>query len=143
VYTLSELLVDDIAICVNYVTDEYCKRTGKATGDVDIISASIELADNRVKVTDSSGKVVGFICWDYDRKVVRLISYFVAEGYRRSEVLYLISKQIEGVVKDCNKVVYKELYPNMVLPRVAKPGGTVDKDKYLARLKLLESKWSN
>jgi len=142
-FILEELKDEDVAICANYISEEYELLTGtppSVSRRGSLVVAALQHY-TAYKVIDETGKIVAFIMYDDNYPYLHIVSWYIARGYRKSKPLYLISKTIADKVKTYEYVVFQRLHRSMQLPKSVCIGERIDNTNYLKWFNILEKRW--
>ncbi len=126
---LYKIAPDDIAICVNYVVDEYESITGSSSGARGLairFERDLKKKDG-IKVVDEN-RIIGF-CFheDFDDKLL-LTSFYVEKSKRASQCIYEMFKYCIEQAGD-REMIYIALHKDMVLPGSVCRNGVIVKYK--------------
>lgn len=134
---LDKLNSDDIAICVNYVCDEF-ELLG---GDPKKVAAKMEyaMADKTGWKVVSDDKIVGFAVVEDFGGSLLITSLYVNRLYRRSEAVWLLFNKVREECGD-RRLVYIPIHKDMVASKLCNKG-VVDKDKAIAWVKKMEGRY--
>jgi hypothetical protein len=143
IYSVKPLLEEDLAVCANYVSEEYEELTGipaykHSRGS---LVAGALLDYKGYKVVDEKEKIVAFIMFEEDAPYLHVVTWFIAKGYRVSEPLYLLSKVIADKVDLFEYVVYIELSKKMRLPKNVCVKGRIINKEYKEWFEVLKKRW--
>ena len=126
---LSKIAPDDVAICVNYVTDEYESITGSSSGARGLairFERDIKNKDG-IKIVDGN-RIIGFCFHEEFEGKFFIISLYIEKSKRVSKCMYLIFKYcIEKSVD--REMLYLPLHKDMVLPKSLCRNGIIIKHK--------------
>lgn len=126
---LAKIAPDDVAICVNYVTDEYESITGSSSGATGFAIRFERDIKNKegIKVVEGN-RIIGF-CFteDFEGKLF-ITSLYIEKSKRISKCMYLIFKYcIEKSVD--REMLYLALHKDMILPKSLCRNGIIIKHK--------------
>ena len=136
---LLPLTKDDIAICVNYVTEQYSKYSGSnnTRGLAERVEYAMEDKEGWKVVED--GTILGYTVLEDFGPALLITSLVVGAPYRTSKVTWLIFKKVLEVAGD-RPIVYIPIHEDMVASKVC-INGRIDKERAEQWVSSLSKKW--
>lgn len=138
---ISKIAPDDVAVCVNYVTDEYESITGSSSGARGLairFERDIKSKDGIKIVID--GKIVGFCIYeDFDGKML-LTSFYISKDKRYGRCIYEMFKHCINIAGD-KEIIYIPLHKDMTLPERICRNGIIKKYAVKEWLEKVENKY--
>lgn len=138
---LSTIAPDDVAICVNYVTDEYESITGTSSGARGLairFERDIKNKDG-IKIVDGN-RIIGFCFHEEFEGKFFIISLYIEKSKRVSKCMYLIFKYCLEQSGD-KEVLYIPLHKDMVLPKSLCRNGTIVKHKAIEWINSVKNRY--
>ena len=133
------LTKDDIAICVNYVTEQYSKYSGNNTrGLAERVGYAMEDKEGWKVVED--GKILGYAVLEDFGPNLLITSLVIDEPYRTGKATWLLFKKILEISKGRNGV-YKPIHENMWASKLC-VNGRIDRERAEQWVNALSKKWS-
>lgn len=133
------LTKDDIAICVNYVTEQYSKYSGNNTrGLAERVEYALEDKEGWKVVED--GKIIGYAVLEDFGPNLLITSLVIDEPYRTGKATWLLFKKILEISKGRNGV-YKPIHENMWASKLC-VNGRIDRERAEQWVNALSKKWS-
>lgn len=143
IYKVEPLLSKDLPICVNYISEEYEKLTNippeKSRRGSLVAEALFDY--KAIKVVDENDKIVAFLMYDENKPYLHIITWYIAEGYRKSKPLYLISKELIDKMDEYVYVVFQKMSNKMKLPDNICKGERIDNKAYKKWFDTLKNRW--
>lgn len=134
---------DDIAICVNYVVEEFEKITGSSANSKSLsirFERDIENKDG-IKILDGD-IIVGFCFIEDWNNLMLITSLYVNSEYRTSACMYMIFKYCIEQSRDRN-IAYIPLHQDMSLPKNICINGKINKDKVIEWIDSVKSRFED
>ncbi len=134
------LTKDDIAICVNYVTEQYSKYSGSnnTRGLAERVEYAMEDKEGWKVVED--GKIIGYAVLEDFGPNLLITSLVIDEPYRTGKATWLLFKKILEISKGRNGV-YKPIHENMLASKLC-VNGRIDRERAEQWVNALSKKWS-
>ena len=134
------LTKDDIAICVNYVTEQYSKYSGSnnTRGLAERVEYAMEDKEGWKVVED--GKIIGYVVLEDFGPNLLITSLVIDEPYRTGKATWLLFKKILEISKGRNGV-YKPIHENMWASKLC-VNGRIDRERAERWVNALSKKWS-
>ena len=134
------LTKDDIAICVNYVTEQYSKYSGSnnTRGLAERVEYAMEDKEGWKVVED--GKIIGYVVLEDFGPNLLITSLVIDEPYRTGKAIWLLFKKILEISKGRNGV-YKPIHENMWASKLC-VNGRIDRERAEQWVNALSKKWS-
>ena len=134
------LTKDDIAICVNYVTEQYSKYSGSnnTMGLAERVEYAMEDKEGWKVVED--GKIIGYVVLEDFGPNLLITSLVIDEPYRTGKATWLLFKKILEISKGRNGV-YKPIHENMWASKLC-VNGRIDRERAEQWVNALSKKWS-
>ena len=134
------LTKDDIAICVNYVTEQYSKYSGSnnTMGLAERVEYAMEDKEGWKVVDD--GKIIGYVVLEDFGPNLLITSLVIDEPYRTGKATWLLFKKILEISKGRNGV-YKPIHENMWASKLC-VNGRIDRERAEQWVNALSKKWS-
>ncbi len=134
------LTKDDIAICVNYVTEQYSKYSGSnnTRGLAERVEYAMEDKEGWKVVED--GKIIGYAVLEDFGPNLLITSLVIDEPYRTGKATWLLFKKILEISKGRNGV-YKPIHENMLASKLC-VNGRIDRERAVQWVNALSKKWS-
>ena len=134
------LTKDDIAICVNYITEQYSKYSGSnnTRGLAERVEYAMEDKEGWKVVED--GKIIGYVVLEDFGPNLLITSLVIDEPYRTGKATWLLFKKILEVSKGRNGV-YKPIHENMWASKLC-VNGRIDRERAERWVNALSKKWS-
>lgn len=134
------LTKDDIAICVNYVTEQYSKYSGSnnTRGLAERVEYAMEDKEGWKVVED--GKIIGYVVLEDFGPNLLITSLVIDEPYRTGKATWLLFKKILEISKGRNGV-YKPIHENMWASKLC-VNGRIDRERAEQWVNALSKKWS-
>ena len=138
---LAKIAPDDVAICVNYVTDEYESITGSSSGATGLAIRFERDIKNKegIKVVEGN-RIIGF-CFteDFEGKLF-ITSLYIEKSKRISKCMYLIFKYCIEKSGD-REMLYLSLHKDMILPKELCRNGIIIKHKAIEWLDSVKNRY--
>ena len=133
------LTKDDIAICVNYVTEQYSKYSGSnnTRGLAERVEYAMEDKEGWKVVED--GKIIGYVVLEDFGPNLLITSLVIDEPYRTGKATWLLFKKILEISKGRNGV-YKPIHENMWASKLC-VNGRIDREMAEQWVNALSKKW--
>ena len=137
---LLPLTKDDIAICVNYVTEQYSKYSGSnnTRGLAERVEYAMEDKEGWKVVED--GKIIGYVVLEDFGPNLLITSLVIDEPYRTGKATWLLFKKILEISKGRNGI-YKPIHENMWASKLC-VNGRIDRERAEQWVNALSKKWS-
>ena len=134
------LTKDDIAICVNYVTEQYSKYSGSnnTRGLAERVEYAMEDKEGWKVVED--GKIIGYVVLEDFGPNLLITSLVIDEPYRTGKATWLLFKKILEISKGRNGV-YKPIHEDMWASKLC-VNGRIDRERAEQWVNALSKKWS-
>ena len=134
------LTKDDIAICVNYITEQYSKYSGSnnTRGLAERVEYAMEDKEGWKVVED--GKIIGYAVLEDFGPNLLITSLVIDEPYRTGKATWLLFKKILEISKGRNGV-YKPIHENMWASKLCN-NGRIDRERAERWVNALSKKWS-
>ena len=134
------LTKDDIAICVNYVTEQYSKYSGSnnTRGLAERVEYAMEDKEGWKVVED--GKIIGYAVLEDFGPNLLITSLVIDEPYRTGKATWLLFKKILEISKGRNGV-YKPIHENMLASKLC-VNGRINRERAEQWVNTLSKKWS-
>lgn len=134
------LTKDDIAICVNYVTEQYSKYSGSnnTRGLAERVEYAMEDKEGWKVVED--GKIIGYVVLEDFGPNLLITSLVIDEPYRTGKATWLLFKKILEISKGRNGV-YKPIHENMLASKLC-VNGRINRERAEQWVNTLSKKWS-
>lgn len=134
------LTKDDIAICVNYVAEQYSKYSGSnnTRGLAERVEYAMEDKEGWKVVED--GKIIGYAVLEDFGPNLLITSLVIDEPYRTGKATWLLFKKILEISKGRNGV-YKPIHENMLASKLC-VNGRIDRERAEQWVNALSKKWS-
>ena len=134
------LTKDDIAICVNYVTEQYSKYSGSnnTRGLAERVEYAMEDKEGWKVVED--GKIIGYVVLEDFGPNLLITSLVIDEPYRTGKATWLLFKKILEISNGRNGV-YKPIHENMWASKLC-VNGRIDRARAEQWVSTLSKKWS-
>lgn len=134
---LSKLTENDIAVCVNYVVDEYSKLSENTKGLAQRIEYAIE--DKLGWKVEKDGVVLGFAVVEEFGDKLLITSLVVGKEYRAGKITWMLFKQI--LEESGNRgLVYIPIHKDMWASKLCKDG-KIDKVRAQEWVDKLAKRW--
>lgn len=134
---LSKLTENDIAVCVNYVVDEYSKLSENTKGLAQRIEYAIE--DKLGWKVEKDGVVLGFAVVEEFGDKLLITSLVVGKEYRAGKTTWMLFKQI--LEESGNRgLVYIPIHKDMWASKLCKDG-KIDKVRAQEWVDKLAKRW--
>ena len=138
-YSISKITNDDVAICVNYVTDEYAKLVS----DVDTTKLAIRMEyaieDKLGWKVEKDGVVLGFAVVEDFGKDLLVTSLVINNEHRASKCTWLLFHKILEEARD-RGLVYIPIHKDMWASKLCK-NGIIDKVRAQEWVDRLAKRW--
>ena len=133
------LTKDDIAVCVNYITEQYSKYSGSTNtrGLAERVEYAIEDKEGWKVVED--GKIIGYVVLEDFGPNLLITSLVIDEPYRTGKATWLLFKKILEISKGRNGV-YKHIHENMWASKLC-VNGRIDRERAEQWVNTLSKKW--
>ena len=134
------LTKEDIAICVNYITEQYSKYSGSnnTRGLAERVGYAMEDKEGWKVVED--GKIIGYVVLEDFGPNLLITSLVIDEPYRTGKATWLLFKKILEISKGRNGV-YKPIHENMWASKLC-VNGRIDRERAEQWVNALSKKWS-
>lgn len=134
------LTKDDIAICVNYITEQYSKYSGSnnTRGLAERVEYAME--DKEGWKIVENGKIIGYVVLEDFGPNLLITSLVIDEPYRTGKATWLLFKKILEISKGRNGV-YKPIHENMWASKLC-VNGRIDRERAEQWVNALSKKWS-
>ena len=134
------LTKDDIAICVNYITEQYSKYSGSnnTRGLAERVEYAMEDKEGWKVVDD--GKIIGYAVLEDFGPNLLITSLVIDEPYRTGKATWLLFKKILEISNGRNGV-YKPIHENMWASKLC-VNGRIDRERAEQWVSTLSKKWS-
>ena len=134
------LTKDDIAVCVNYITEQYSKYSGSTNtrGLAERVEYAMEDKEGWKVVEDC--KIIGYAVLEDFGPNLLITSLVIDEPYRTGKATWLLFKKILEISKGRNGV-YKPIHENMLASKLC-VNGRIDRDRAEQWVNALSKKWS-
>ena len=134
------LTKDDIAICVNYITEQYSKYSGSnnTRGLAERVEYAMEDKEGWKVVED--GKIIGYAVLEDFGPNLLITSLVIDEPYRTGKATWLLFKKILEISNGRNGV-YKPIHENMWASKLC-VNGRIDRERAEQWVNTLSKKWS-
>ena len=134
------LTKDDIAICVNYVTEQYSKYSGNnnTRGLAERVEYAMEDKEGWKIVED--GKILGYVVLEDFGPNLLITSLVVGDPYRTGKATWLLFKKILEV-SEGRQGVYIPIHENMWASKLC-VNGRIDRERAEQWVNTLSKKWS-
>lgn len=134
------LTKDDIAICVNYVTEQYSKYSGSnnTKGLAERVEYAMEDKEGWKVVED--GKILGYVVLEDFGPHILITSLVVGEPYRTGKATWLLFKKILEV-SEGRQGVYIPIHEDMLASKLC-INGRIDRERAERWVNALSKKWS-
>ena len=134
------LTKDDIAICVNYITEQYSKYSGSnnTRGLAERVEYAMEDKEGWKVVED--GKIIGYAVLEDFGPNLLITSLVIDEPYRTGKATWLLFKKILEISNGRNGV-YKPIHENMWASKLC-VNGRIDRERAERWVNALSKKWS-
>ena len=134
------LTKDDIAICVNYVTEQYSKYSGNnnTRGLAERVEYAMEDKEGWKVVED--GKIIGYAVLEDFGPHILITSLVVGEPYRTGKATWLLFKKILEV-SEGRQGVYIPIHEDMWASKLC-VNGRIDRERAEQWVSTLSKKWS-
>ena len=134
---LSKLTENDIAVCVNYVVDEYSKLSENTKGLAQRIEYAIE--DKLGWKVEKDGVVLGFAVVEEFGDKLLITSLVVGKEYRAGKTTWMLFKQV--LEESGNRgLVYIPIHKDMWASKLCKDG-KIDKVRAQEWVDKLAKRW--
>ena len=134
---LTKLEKDDIAVCVNYVIDEYVKLDSNTKGMSDRMEYAIE--DKLGWKVEKDNVMLGFAVVEDFGKDLLITSLVVNDKYRVGKTTWMLFKKILEECGDRN-LVYIPIHKDMWASKLCK-NGIIDKTRAKEWVDKLAKRW--
>lgn len=134
---LSPLCTDDIAVCVNYIVDEYSKYSTNTSGVALRMEHAIE--DKTGWKVERDGIILGFAVVEEFGNGLLITSLVVGEPYRTGKTTWLLFDKILQEVGN-GELVYIPIHKNMWASKLC-ANGIVDKERAKQWVNKLAQRW--
>ena len=133
------LTKDDIAICVNYVTEQYSKYSGNnnTRGLAERVWYAMEDKEGWKVVED--GIILGYAVVEDFGPNLLITSLVVGEPYRTGKTTWLLAKKVLEIAGE-RPILYKPIHENMWASNICIKG-RVDKERAKQWVLSLTKKW--
>ena len=137
--TLEKLEPEDLAVCVNYVTEQYAKYSGNNhnKGLAERVEYAMEGKEGWKVMED--GVMLGYTVVEDFGSNILITSLVIGEPYRTGKATWLLFKKILEISKGRNGV-YKPIHENMWASKVCVKG-KIDKERAKQWVSSLTEKW--
>ena len=134
------LTKDDIAICVNYVTEQYSKYSGNnnTRGLAERVEYAMEDKEGWKVVED--GKIIGYVVLEDFGSNLLITSLVIDEPYRTGKATWLLFKKILEV-SEGRQGVYVPIHDDMWASKLC-VNGRIDRERAEHWVNALSKKWS-
>lgn len=134
------LTKDDIAICVNYITEQYSKYSGSnnTRGLAERVEYAMEDKEGWKVVEDE--KIIGYVVLEDFGPNLLITSLVIDEPYRTGKATWLLFKKILEISKGRNGV-YIPIHENMWASKLC-VNGRIDRERAEQWVNALSKKWS-
>ena len=134
------LTKDDIAICVNYVTEQYSKYSGNnnTRGLAERVEYAMEDKEGWKIVED--GKILGYVVLEDFGPNLLITSLVVGDPYRTGKATWLLFKKILEV-SEGRQGVYIPIHEDMWASKLC-VNGRIDRERAEQWVNTLSKKWS-
>ena len=134
------LTKDDIAVCVNYITEQYSKYSGSnnTRGLAERVEYAMEDKEGWKVVED--GKIIGYAVLEDFGPNLLITSLVIDEPYRTGKATWLLFKKILEISNGRNGV-YKPIHENMWASKLC-VNGRIDRERAEQWVNALSKKWS-
>ena len=138
--TLEKLEPEDLAVCVNYVTDQYAKYSGsnQNKGLAEIVGYAMEDKEGWKVVED--GKIIGYTVVEDFGPHILITSLVVGEPYRTGKATWLLFKKILEI-SEGRHGVYIPIHDDMWASNLC-VNGRIDRERAEQWVNTLSKKWS-
>ena len=125
---IRDIEAEDLPICLEYLKEEWTHITGSERRK-DNIARKMEVAmiGEAGAVLMDGDKLVGFAVIEEGEAAIMLVSFYIAEGYRRGIANYLLMQYVMNFAGE-RGIAYCSLHPNMTLPGSVCKNGSIDKN---------------
>lgn len=138
-YSISKITNDDIAICVNYVTDEYKKLVSNVDTTKLAIKMEYAIIDKLGWKVEKDGIIIGFaVVEDFGANLL-VTSLVVNETYRNGKATWLLFNEILNEA-GTRGLVYIPVHQNMWASNLCKDG-VINKVRAKEWVDRLVSRW--
>ena len=138
-YSISKITNDDVAICVNYVTDEYTKLVS----DVDTTKLAIRMEyaieDKLGWKVEKDGVIIGFAVVEPMGGSLLITSLVVNDLYRTGKTTWMLFDKILEEAGE-RRLLYIPMHKDMWASNLCKDG-LVDKNRAKEWVAKLANKW--
>lgn len=133
------LTKDDIAICVNYVTEQYSKYSGSKNtkGLAERVEYAMEDKEGWKVVED--GKIIGYTVLEDFGPNLLITSLVIDEPHRTGKATWLLFKKVLEIAKG-RRMVYKAIHEDMWASKLC-ANGRIDKVRAEQWVNALSKKW--
>lgn len=138
---LNKIESDDLAICVNYVVEEYENLVGHNLNSKSLSARfSRDIKDLDGFKVSLSGALIGFAFYEEWSGNLLITSFFINKKYRKSKVMYMLFKACVEASKDM-PMIYIPLHDKMTLPGALCSNGIINKNKAIDFINKVESRY--
>ena len=137
---IEKLEPEDLAVCVNYITEQYSKYSGSVNnkGLAERVEYAMEGKEGW-KVTED-GVMLGYAVVEDFGPHILITSLVVGEPYRTGKATWLLFKKILEISNGRNGV-YKPIHENMWASKLCN-NGRIDRERAERWVNALSKKWS-
>ena len=137
--TLEKLEPDDLAVCVNYVTEQYSKYSGSSNtkGLAERVGYAMEDKEGWKVVDD--GLILGYVVVEDFGPNLLITSLVVGDPYRTGKTTWLLFKKVLEIAGE-RPILYVPIHEDMWASKLCVKG-KIDKERAKQWVSSLTKKW--
>ena len=138
--TLEKLEPEDLAVCVNYVTEQYSKYSGSSNtkGLAERVGYAMENKEGWKVV--ANGLILGYTVVEDFGPNLLITSLVVGDPYRTGKATWLLFKKVLEIAGE-RPILYVPIHENMWASKLC-VNGRIDRERAVQWVNALSKKWS-
>jgi len=125
---IRDIEAEDLPICLEYLEEEWVHITGSDRKKANVsMKMEAAMTGEPGAVLIVAGRIIGFAVIEEGDEAVMLVSFYIANGFRKSVANYMLMKYVIDFAGERN-IAYCSLHPGMTLPGSVCNEGRVDKN---------------
>ena len=137
--TLEKLEPEDLAVCVNYVTEQYAKYSGSNQNKGLAERVGYAMEDKEGWKVVENGLILGYTVVEDFGPNLLITSLVVGDPYRTGKATWLLFKKVLEIAGE-RPIVYVPIHENMWASKVCVKG-RIDKERAKQWVSSLTEKW--
>ena len=137
--TLEKLEPEDLAVCVNYVTEQYAKYSGNNYNKGLAERVGYAMEDKEGWKVVENGLILGYAVVEDFGPNLLITSLVVGEPYRTGKTTWLLAKKVLEIAGE-RPILYIPIHENMWASNICIKG-RVDKERAKQWVSSLTEKW--